>query len=176
MTEPDLVSVEQTLGIRLPSAYRQTMLAFPVGACAGNHNTELWDNAPELIKLNQELRAGRPFVTPWPVDYFALGTDAGGCTQALSLSEGTVSWADRCHLPAEGERGQVIDFGAWVSRYAASLRQDLEGEGVDPDGDPAAARQILEANEKEGLRLDVGCLVAVVLLGLGAVFVWRWLR
>ena len=175
MTEPDLVLIEQTLGIRLPPAYRQVMLAFPVPACAGNHNTELWDNAPELIALNQELRAGRPFVAPWPAEYFALGTDAGGCTQALSLSEGTVFWADRCHLPAEGERGQVREFASWASEYVSGLREDLEGEGVSPDGDPVSAQQIQEANEREGLRFDGGCLVAAVLLVLGAVAAWRWL-
>lgn len=175
MTEPDLALVEETLRIRLPPAYRQTMLAFPVPACAGNHNTELWDNAPELMKLNQELRVGRPFVTPWPAEYFALGTDAGGCTQALSLSEGTVFWADRCHLPAEGDRGRTRDFASWASEYISGLRRDLEGEGINPDGDPGVARQIHEANEREGLRFDRGCLVVSVLLILGAVVASRWL-
>lgn len=175
MTEPDLSLIEQTLGIRLPEAYRRTMLAFPVPACAGNHDTELWDDASELIKLNQELRAGRSFVEPWPAGYFALGTDAGGCTQALSLSDGTVLWADRCHLPAEGDRGQVEPFDSWAARYVAGLRADLEGEGVNPDGDPAEARKVQEANEKEGLRFDAGCLV-VVLLIVAVAFAWRWLR
>ena len=84
MTEPDLVLIEQTLGIRLPPAYRQVMLA-------------------------------------------------------------------------------------------SGLREDLEGEGVDPDGDPVSARQIQEANEREGLWFNGGCLVAAMLLVLGAVAVWRWL-
>lgn len=176
MTESDLDLIERTLGIRLPSTYRQTMLAYPVPACAGNHDTELWDDAPELIRLNQELRAGPRFVTPWPAEYFALGTDAGGCTHALSLSEGTVFWADRCHLPAEGARGPVRDFASWASEYVSGLRQDLEGEGIDPDGDPAAARKIQEANAQEGRRFDAGCLVVAVLLILGAAAVRRWLR
>jgi hypothetical protein len=175
MTESDLALVEEALGIRLPPTYRQTMLAYPVPACAGNSNTELWDNAPELIKLNRELRDGRPFVTPWPTEFFALGTDAGGCTQALGLSEGTVFWTDRCHIPAEGNRGRVRDFASWASEYVSGLRQDLEGEGINPDGDPGTARQIHEANETEGLRYDAGCLIAAVLLILGAVVVWRWL-
>lgn len=123
MTEPDLTLIEQALGIRLPESYRRTMHAFPVPACAGNHDTELWDNAPELIRLNQELRAGRRFVEPWPADYFALGTDGGGCTQALKLSDGTVFWADRCHLPAEGDRGPVKTFDSWVAKYFAVSAQ-----------------------------------------------------
>lgn len=175
MTESDLAVIEQALGIRLPLAYRQTMLAFPVPACAGNHDTELWDNAPELIALNQELRAGRRFVTPWPAEYFALGTDASGSTQALNLSDGTVFWADRCHLPPAGERGRVADFASWASGYVSNLRQDLEGEGVNPDGDPTSARQIEETNEREGLWSDAGCLAAGVLLVLGAIVAWRWL-
>ena len=176
MTEPDLASIEQTLGIRLPSVYRRTMLAFPVPACAGNNDTELWDSAAELIKLNQELRAVRRFVTPWPPEYFALGTDAGGCTQALSLSDGTVFWTDRCHLPAEGERGEVLDFESWASQYISGLREDLEGEGVDPDGDSTSARKVQETNEKEGVRFQLGCLVAAALLILGAIALWRWTR
>ncbi|MCM2257167.1 MAG: SMI1/KNR4 family protein [Vicinamibacteria bacterium] len=174
MTEPELALIEETLGIRLPEAYRQTMLAFPLPACAGNHDSELWDDAAELVKLNQELRAGRPHVKPWPAEYFALGTDAGGCTQALSLSEGTVFWADRCHLPPEGERGLVRDFASWAAEYVAGLRQDLEGEGVDPGGDPATARRVQEANEREGLRFDCGCMIAALLL-FGAMLAWRWL-
>jgi hypothetical protein len=55
------------------------------------------------------------------------------------------------------------------------LREDLDGETVNPDGDPGTARHIQEANEREGLWFDGGCLVAAGLLVLAAVVTWRWL-
>ena len=64
MTEADLDRIERELDIRLPAPYRNFMAAFPLSACAGNAETELWDDADALIEVNRELRAGMKFVDP----------------------------------------------------------------------------------------------------------------
>lgn len=56
MTEDDLAGIEAELGIDLPKGYRDSMLDFPLPACAGNSDCDLWDDAEALTERNQELR------------------------------------------------------------------------------------------------------------------------
>ena len=87
MTVEDIKRVESALGITLPSAYSKVLAVFPVPAYAGNSEMMLWDDADALIALNRELRKGRSFEKPWPRRFFALGQDAGGCSDALDLDD-----------------------------------------------------------------------------------------
>jgi hypothetical protein len=175
MTDAEIASIEQALGIRLPDAYRAVVAAYPVRACAGNDDTELWDNAARLIELNQELRSGRYGVTPWPPGFFSLGTDAGGCCQALNLTDGTVLWADRCHLPVWGPPYTPVPFSIWCDEYVAGLRSDLEGDGIDPDGSAGDARRQMDLNNRSSDRAGCGCMVLLLAI-LATVIVWRLLR
>ncbi len=86
MTESDLNLIEKELKLKLPSTYRNFMLDFPIPACTGNDDTELWDNAKRLISENQELRKGMfGGVKPWPNHFFCLGGAGSGCVYALDL-------------------------------------------------------------------------------------------
>jgi hypothetical protein len=165
VTDAELAAIEAELSIRLPEAYRAVMAAYPIPACVGNDDTELWHNAPRLVELNKELRSGRYSIKPWPAHIYALGRDAGGCSQALNLQDSTVVWADRGHLP-ELPAGSS-PFEEWCAQYLADLRSDLEGDGINADGSPESARQQMDANNRFGDRAFCGCiLVLLVLLGV----------
>jgi hypothetical protein len=170
MTEAELERIEAELAVQLPAEYRAAMLGYSIPACAGNDDTELWDNAPRLIELNRELRTGRYSIKPWPAEFFAVGRDAGGCSQALNLRDGSVLWADRGHLPhLGGTPSKPIPFAQWCPEYLAGLRSDLEGDGIDPDGSPEAARQVEERNRREGDRTCCGATLVVLILTAVAV-------
>ena len=176
MTPEDISQIETSLGIRLPDAYRRAVQPFPIPACAGNHDRELWDDPERLIAYNRELRAGAPGgVKPWPEHFFAIGRDAAGSSQAIDLRTGELWWADHSHLDRAGSYRHTESFAAWAADYLAGLREDLEGEGIDPGGTPERRAAAEEQSARESSRVGLGCL-AVLLVGLAAVLITLWLR
>src|SRR5262249_22989779 len=134
------------------------MSAFPVPAAAGNVDLGVWDSADRLIEYNLTLRRGAPGgVKPWPAHFFAIGPAGDGCPYALDLQAGdAVWWVDHCHLESPGSGKEAGSFAGWADEYFATLRKEMAGEGVDPDGSPGAR----SAAEAKGARESaIGCLL-----------------
>ncbi|WP_157369322.1 SMI1/KNR4 family protein [Zavarzinella formosa] len=176
MTDADLTRIEVTLGIALPVPYRTLVVPFTVPACAGNIDTELWDDADRLIELNRELRAGIAFVRPWPEHMFAMGRDGSGCAAAIDLRHPpfAVWWTDRCHLDSIGSGQTSASLQEWAGRYLADLRADLEVNGIDPNG-PPETRELAEAQSARAgcqfIIIWIGLAVSLVLVAIG-VLAW----
>ena len=162
MLQSDVDAIEAELGLRLPEEYKRTVLAYPIPAYRGNAETGLWDNAKRLIALNKELRAGAPGgVKPWPAHMFAMGQLDDGCPVALDLdTPGHVWWVDRSHLDGLGTHRVSESFPEWLAQHLSDLREDLEGDGIDPEGTPDE-RQFARAPDS---RYFFGCVVVVVLV------------
>jgi hypothetical protein len=163
VTSEDIQRIETALGIQLPESYRSRMTSFPIAAAAGNSDLGVWDDADRLIEWNLELRRGAPGgVKPWPARFFAIGHAGDGCPHALDLSAGdAVWWVDHSHLDDPGSCRQSDSFASWADDYFATLREEMAGEGVDPDASPASRA----AAEAKGARQSaVACLVAVALV------------
>jgi hypothetical protein len=178
LTEGELARIEAALGIALPAAYRKLVVPFPVPAYVGNTETELWDDPDRLVELNGELRAGGASLRPWPAHMFAMGRDDSGCASAIDLQNPAcpVWWADRCHLDGVGSSQVAQSLEEWAEQYLADLRSDLEANGIDPDGSPAAREQAAEESARAGghlilVLLGVGALVVLVVWGL-----FKWLK
>ena len=165
--------IEEALGIQLPQSYRDRMTRFPVPAAAGNIDLGVWDNSDRLIEYNLELRRGAPGgVKPWPPYFFAIGHAGDGCPHALNLRAGdAVWWVDHCHLDNPGSQQEAESFSAWADDYFATLREEMAGEGVDPESSPAVRAA---AEVKETRRSAVGCLLATAIIGAVVILV-MWL-
>jgi hypothetical protein len=163
--------MEKALGIRLPAAYRDLVVPFPIPAFGGNTDTELWDDAEALIELNRELRAGRQ-TTPWPEHMFAIGRDGGGSASAIDLRDqlGPVWWADRCHLDAVGSAIESPSLATWAEQHLAELRVELEEKGISEAATPSTR----DKADAECAR--AGCVFTLALAGVGALLVFAaWL-
>jgi hypothetical protein len=118
VTEPDLDRIERALGLRLPEAYRQRVVPFPVPPEAGNSTSPVWDDAGRLIALNQRLRVE---VEGWPRWLFAIGQSEGDpCGYAIDTrsAECPVWWLEQMQLgshsgPSEGP------FDTWFVQWVA---------------------------------------------------------
>jgi hypothetical protein len=164
MTSGDLARIEQALGIELPASYRARMLAFPIPAAAGNADLGVWDNADRLIEYNLEMRNGAPGgVKPWPRHFFAIGHMGDGSPYTLDLSDGdAVWWVDVGHLDNPSSQKEAPSFARWADDYFRVLREEMVGEGVDPDAS-ANVRAVVETkNARMGF---VGCLLALGIIG-----------
>src|SRR4051812_10339081 len=98
MTESDFERIEHALDIRLPDVYRRQMSSFPTPQEVGNTGTEVWDDAEELIALNQRLRAE---VEGWPAWLFVIGRSEGDpCGYAIDTRspECPVWWLEQMQL------------------------------------------------------------------------------
>ena len=172
MTADDLRRIEAALQIQLPEAYRRRMLSYPVPAAAGNSDLGVWDDAERLIQFNLELRQGAPGgVKPWPSHFFALGHAGDGCPHALDLRDGdAVWWVDHGHLDNPGSQREADSFAPWADEYFSTLRDEMAGEGVDPDGSPA---QRAAAEAKGARDTAISCLVAGALISAVAILlIW----
>jgi hypothetical protein len=167
LTEHGFTCVEAALGVRLPDAYRQLVVPYPIPAYGGNTDTELWDDPDALIELNRELRRGSLSIRPWPEHMFALGRDGGGCPTAIDIRDplAPVWWADRCHLDAIGSGPDFASLAAWAEKHLAELRIALEEKGLGEDAAPSER----EKDDAEGAR--AGCILLLAIAGGGALLV-----
>ncbi|MCP3958387.1 MAG: SMI1/KNR4 family protein [bacterium] len=85
MTPDELDRIEFELSITLPELYRRAVDPYPIPALARNTDWMFWDDAEALIALNRRMREGKRFRDPWPARFYALGEDAGGCSEPLDL-------------------------------------------------------------------------------------------
>ena len=171
MQPSDIARIERELEIELPEAYKQALASYPIAAYAGNSETMFWDDAGQLIALNQELRKGRPPVDPWPVRFYALGRDHGGCSDALDLDdpEHGVFWFDRQHVDATTDSRSPEKFEVWLMRQVKDYTSDLIDAGVDPDKSPEQREQIEKESVGKGcssLMIVIVILAIVLLIGV----------
>ena len=138
MTDDDLRRIEATLGISLPESYKRHVGQFPVPYLRGNYDTELWDDADELIDRNLELRT--KFIRehfPWPPHWYFIGDPLTACGYAIDLRDpaAPVVWVDHCDLRTiEGARGQPFD--EWISEWSLAAWAELKADGIDPEQEP----------------------------------------
>ncbi|MGL6094592.1 MAG: hypothetical protein ACRC7O_02170 [Fimbriiglobus sp.] len=171
MLPADFDRIERELDVVLPAVYRAALHPFPVPAFAGNVETGLWDDADKLIALNRDRHARHLLGDPaWPRNLFCLGEDAaGGFEMDLFHPDARVAWAEGGHLPDPPEDGDP--FFAWLPKYVADLRAELELSGVRPDAGPQTRDEIETlaaiANRRFLLQLVAGGLaVAVTVVGI----------
>ncbi len=165
MNETDLRFIEAEFGIQLPVVYRRFMLAYPVPACAGNSDTELWDNPRAIVELNRRVHAGETHSKAWPAHLFAVGNVEGAKTAIdLRIPEAPVWWVART-LDAPGTGQTHADFMTWAGGYVKDLAHDLEADGLDPNG---SAEQLKKAREA-GVRAEGRCLLYFILIAMGIV-------
>ena len=180
MTFDDLMRIEAALGITLPESYKRLVVPFPVPSLRGNSDTDLWDDPKLLMARNQELRT--EFVRghqPWPTHWFFIGDPLSASGTAIDLRDpaASVVWVDHCDLSSV-EHAHGEPFVDWQQRWAATVRIELEKDGIDPDGDPEPLGEPWPRRLRililGGLVLLMGgcALSGFVLLGLKLV---RWL-
>lgn len=169
MTDRDLDFVEGELGITLPAAYRRTLSAFPVPACAGNSDAELWDDAKALVARNRALRAGEGGNAPWQRHQYFIG-GAAGWSNAIDLRKAEAPvWLVEADDWRHADTGIDYEtFEEWAAAYVADQRQALEGDGVDPDGTPEARAADQTAGRRRLVR-SPAVIVLLVALALGFV-------
>jgi hypothetical protein len=174
VTNDDLASIEERLGLKLPEAYRQFVTPYPIPALAGNTETELWDDAERLISLNLELRAGSKTRAAWPEHLFCVGELDGESFVAIDVRDANapVWWVDHGHLGNSGSGRTHDRFPDWATEYIAGYREDLVGDGYDPEGTPD---RLKTRQEQEARSASRGCIIALVILVFG-LFLWLWLR
>jgi hypothetical protein len=140
MSDADLRRIETALGTTLPAVYREQMRNYPFRVCAGNADTDLWDNAESLITRNLELRTEwvRGF-KPWPPHLFFIGDALSACAYLIDLRDpqAAVWWADHCDLTARSTGIVAPSFVEWAEQYFADLKHDLEVDGIDVNAEPS---------------------------------------
>jgi hypothetical protein len=170
MTLEDTKRIEQALGITLPKHYVSIVTRFPIPAWAGNSETSFWDDADALIGLNLELREKEGAREPWPDTFFALGRDAGGCSDALDLISPSylVFWADRGYLTDVLTIPSKETIEQWILRQTKDMTSDLIADGLDPNSHPEIRRQQQDAEAKSGFGSCIFLiLIAAALIALG---------
>jgi hypothetical protein len=136
MTDDDIALIGRELKIALPESYVRALVPFRVPALAGNTDSQLWDDARALIDLNRELRAGSRFRPAWPHHLFAVGELIALDTRDPA---GPVWWLDHGMIDHEASYLSHARFEDWVDDFYRDLREDLEGDGHDPDRPPPSA-------------------------------------
>lgn len=174
MTDGDLARIERELNISLPESYRRVVTQFPIPAYVGNSEVGLFDDADALIRLNRELREGDRG-RGWPEHLFAVGSyESDLYAMDLRTPAARTFWVDRV-LDEQDATATGLPFDEWCAQFVADLRIDLEADGHDADG-PPAARQRLEARNARG---ELGCLlwpIGIAALVFGGLLVYAYLR
>ncbi len=75
MNQEDLNKIQFELQIKLPPIYCEFMSSIDDEDFKGNCDTDLWDDADEIIKRNKELRLGENMggKKPWSPTLFFIG-------------------------------------------------------------------------------------------------------
>lgn len=138
MTGEDIGHIERELAITLPEFYKSALVPFRIPALAGNTEYELWDDAERLVELNRKLRAGSRFRPAWPPYLFAVGDPHADEMIAVDTREpdGPVWWLDHGIIDHPASYVSHARFTDWVEEFYRDVRQDLVGDGYDPEQPP----------------------------------------
>ncbi|SRR5258706_10549891 len=111
MTENDITRIESSLGIKLPSDYRQFALSPSTQRVSG-----VFTDAQQAITANESSRQMSWLRRPLDRAFYIFGVDETGKELFLDLDfpDPPVMLADHEH-----QRGavQARTFGEWISRY-----------------------------------------------------------
>jgi hypothetical protein len=107
MRPQDLEHIEHALGIRLPTTYRATMLAYPFPL--DSWVTELWllTDPADVIEENRGASLG------WPATHFTIGGDGSGNYYVLDLAREpapVLEWDHELDLFTE----LAPDLASWI--------------------------------------------------------------
>jgi hypothetical protein len=138
MTGEDIEHIERALAITLPETYKHALVPFRIPALIGNTEYELWDDAERLVVLNRKLRAGSRFRPAWPRYLFAVGNPHADVLIAVDTREpdGPVWWLDHGLIDHPATYVSHSCFKDWVEEFYRDVRQDLVGDGYDPERAP----------------------------------------
>jgi hypothetical protein len=170
MTPDDFAKIEAELAITLPSSYKRLLSPFPIRALQGNSDADLWDGAEQLIAMNRELRTRS--TRPWPPHWFFIGDPLTACANAIDLRHPSagVSWIDHCDLRSV-DPVNARPFEVWLQEWQSTEREYLQGEGIDPDGDPPDP---VEPSWPARIvpHLMFGTIVLITVLGIVQIGIW----
>ena len=164
MTDTDISLIEQELRIKLPDSYRQALVPIHLRALEGNTDHQLWDDAKALVKLNQDLRAGKRYRPAWPPHMYAVGDPHGDELIAMDTRspDGPVWWLDHGNVDSKNSYQSHAKFSDWVEEFYRDVRSDMESDGEDPDAKPKPPEP---ATAKKALQ-DLSALLAMAVIGL----------
>lgn len=117
MTEGDFTTIEHSLGVILPAAYRRLMSAYPFGDDRPS-DAYLPDNAAYICRLNQHIRDERVCEKLWRTELLAIGTSLGGDVFALDTS-----LADSPVLRFSQDHQTVHSVAATLDEWVGTLKQ-----------------------------------------------------
>ena len=175
MTDSDVQLIERELAITLPESYRRAVVPFRIPAMAANTDSQLWDDAQQLITLNRELRAGSRFRSAWPAHFFTVGDPHGDELIALDTRtpDGPVWWLDHGRVDSKSSYESHPRFADWVEEFYRDTRSDLEGDGYDADGAPEALDAAQSASAKQGFFGYLAVILVIVLAVVAFIYFRR---
>ncbi len=125
MDQENLDKIEVELQIKLPSKYREFMSSTDDEVFKGNCDTDIWDDAEEIIKRNKELRLGQNMggKKPWPHNLFFIGDPLTACGNAIDINDDRtpVHWIDHCDIPAKSSGEVHSDFVKWANEIIENM-------------------------------------------------------
>ena len=125
---PDLDRIESLLGVSLPAAYRETMLAYPFSP--DHQAAELWmpNDAATVLDMNRPVPERQLAGGPWPAHLVFIGEDGGEEEFVLDVLAAAAPV-----LAYERESGHLRalapNFAAWLTMlrdWQAEVDQDAE--------------------------------------------------
>ncbi len=139
MTDEDIDFIESELNLKLPDSYRSALVPYRIPARYGNTDELLWDDAQALVRLNREKRQGSRWSPPWPPYMYSVGDPHGDEMIAIDTRDpdGPVWWLDHVNVDHDASYKTSERFADWVEEFYQDLRDDLSGDGYDPDAPPA---------------------------------------
>lgn len=128
MQPPGLDRIEKLLGVSLPVAYRETMLAYPFSP--DHQAAELWmpNNATVVLEMNRSIPERRLDGDRWPRHLLFIGGDGGEEEFVLDV-RGPAAPVFAYELETGRLRALAPDFAAWLTTlrdWQAEIDRDAE--------------------------------------------------
>jgi hypothetical protein len=91
MKSPDFAAIEQSLGVKLPDAYRSLMCGADAPRLA---DAGLFDDAALIVERTKEHREGYGGAPAWPTHLVYVGDQEDACPYVLDVHTGSIVQAD----------------------------------------------------------------------------------
>ena len=178
MTDADIKLIEQELGIALPESYRRAVVPFRIRALSGNTDYQLWDDAQRLVELNRKLRVGSRTRPAWMPHLFAVGDPHSDEMIAMDIRsmDAPVWWLDHGLVDSQATYQSHSKFADWVEEFYSEIRSDLEGDGINPDGEAKTNEPMTGWGVLRYLLSLVGIAVVGLVILLAFFGIKSWLK